>query len=129
MVVHTATEVLLIKRADHACFWQSVTGSLEWGEVAYAAALRELAEETGIHSDGLRQTGISRSYEILSQWRKRYPPNTQRNREHLFFCHVEQKPDIILDLDEHTEFVWLEFEQAEAKVFSWSNRLAISSLR
>lgn len=129
VVVHTANEALLIKRKDHTHFWQSVTGSLEWGEAAYPAALRELAEETGIHADSLRHTGIVRSYEILSQWRGRYPPNTLRNREHLFFYRLDQKPKIVLDTNEHTEFEWLDFARAETKVFSWSNRLAISSLR
>ena len=32
VVVHTPEEVLVLKRADHDCFWQSVTGSLEWNE-------------------------------------------------------------------------------------------------
>lgn len=128
MVVHTATEALLIKRVDHANFWQSVTGSLEWGEAAYPAALRELTEETGIHADRLRQTGITRSYAILNEWQKRYPPNTLRNREHVLFCSLDSKPQIVLDPNEHTDFIWLEFAQAANQVFSWSNRLAISSL-
>lgn len=129
MVVHTATEVLLIKRSDHANFWQSVTGSLEWGEAVYAAAVRELAEETGIKKQNLRTTGIVRSYAILDEWQKRYPPNTYRNREHVFFCGLAAKPDIVLDPLEHSDFVWLDFAQATERVFSWSNRLAIASLQ
>jgi len=128
VVVHTASEVLLIKRSDHANFWQSVTGSLEWGEQAYPAALRELAEETGIHVTRLRQTGITRSYAILDEWLTRYSPTTERNREHVFYCLLDHKPEVTLDPSEHTEYVWLEFAEAAQQVFSWSNRLAISAL-
>ncbi len=42
-------EVLLIERADRPDFWQSVTGSLdEANESLESAAIREVAEETGI---------------------------------------------------------------------------------
>jgi len=128
VVVHTATHAMLIKRTDHANFWQSVTGSLEWGEKPESAALRELHEETGIHVNVLRSTGITRSYAIFEQWKKRYPPGSERNREHLFYCYCEQQPEIQLDPSEHTDLMWLDFQQAQAKVFSWSNRLAIQSL-
>ena len=40
VVVHTVDEVLLIKRADHDCFWQSVTGSIEHGEQPEKTAVR-----------------------------------------------------------------------------------------
>ena len=43
-----AGHVLLLERADREGFWQSVTGSLEDGETPVQAALREVAEETGI---------------------------------------------------------------------------------
>ncbi len=47
VVVHTADQVLLLERVRPAGFWQSVTGSLEAGETASQAAIRELGEETG----------------------------------------------------------------------------------
>jgi len=128
VVVHTATHVMLIKRTDHADFWQSVTGALEWGEMPETAAVRELYEETSLKVDSLRSTGITRSYAILDEWKKRYPPNVRRNREHLFYCFLEHQPEIKLDPSEHNDVVWLNFQQAQAKVFSWSNRLAIQAL-
>ena len=50
VVVYTRTgKVLLLRRADHPEFWQSVTGSMEWGDEQPAeTAVRELREETGI---------------------------------------------------------------------------------
>ena len=41
-------EFLLLRRSEPAGFWQSVTGSLEAGEGARLAAVRELREETGL---------------------------------------------------------------------------------
>ena len=52
-----AGHVLLLERADRAGFWQSVTGSLEDGETPVQAALREVAEETGITITNLRYFG------------------------------------------------------------------------
>ena len=129
VVVHTATKALLIKRTDHDNFWQSVTGSLEWGEQAYPAATRELGEETNIHTNELRDTGIVRTYAILKEWQARYAPNTYRNKEHVFYCFLEQQPEITLNPDEHSEYQWLDFDSAAKKVFSWSNRIAILALK
>jgi 8-oxo-dGTP pyrophosphatase MutT (NUDIX family) len=47
-------EILLIRRAPHRIFpglWQCVTGGIEAGERVPAAAMREVAEETGLGPD------------------------------------------------------------------------------
>jgi 8-oxo-dGTP diphosphatase len=47
-------EILLIRRAAHRIFpglWQCVTGGIEAGERVPAAAMREVAEETGLGPD------------------------------------------------------------------------------
>lgn len=129
VVVHTATDVLLIKRVDHNNFWQSITGSLEWGETTVDAAARELAEETGINNVTLRNTGIRRSYEIIADWKPRYHPDITRNHESLFYCSLNESCDITLNLEEHSEYQWLPYEEAKKQVYSWSNRLAIESLQ
>jgi dATP pyrophosphohydrolase len=49
VVIHTPTlEILLLERADHPGWWQSVTGSLEQDETPTQAARREVEEETGL---------------------------------------------------------------------------------
>ena len=80
VVVHTDDAILIIKRADHECFWQSVTGSLEWGEQAEDTAKRELAEETGITGYPICSTGIRRTYDILEGWQYKFAPGTTRNQ-------------------------------------------------
>ena len=48
VVIHTPSlEVLLLERASHAGYWQSVTGSQEADETLIDTARREVAEETG----------------------------------------------------------------------------------
>ena len=128
VVVHTDDEVLLIKRADHECFWQSVTGSLEWNELKETTAKRELAEETGITEYPVHFAGIRRGYEILEQWRYKFPPGVTRNYENLFFCKLPNRVDIVLDENEHTEYVWLSYDEAIEKAWSWTNKLAIMML-
>ena len=128
VLVYTADEILVLKRADHDCFWQSVTGSLEWKEDKHQTAERELKEETGIVGYPLRFTGVRRSYEILEQWRYKFPPGVKRNFENLFFCELPMRVDITIDPKEHTDFEWLPYEQAIEKVYSWTNKLAIQML-
>lgn len=129
VVVHTHDEVLLIKRADHDCFWQSVTGSIEHGEQPKQTAVRELYEETGIKVSTLRETGIRRSYDILPQWRHKFPPGVTRNAENLFFCPLDEKAEITLDSREHTEFQWVNFSTGIEQAWSWTNKLAIMQLK
>lgn len=129
VVVHTDSHVLLMKRADHESFWQSITGSLEWGETPYSAALRELSEETGITVESLRITGVARTYEIIPQWRHRYASGIMRNREHLFYCKLPEQVSVALQPDEHLEYCWLPIEEAIEKAWSWTNKLAIMALK
>ena len=49
VVIHTpALDILLLERAAHPGFWQSVTGSHEGDESLIETAHREVQEETGI---------------------------------------------------------------------------------
>lgn len=123
--------VLLIERADFPDHWQSVTGSREPGEPLPATATRELVEETGI--DAARYGGVvdwqlSHDYEIYPQWRHRYRPGTTHNTEHVFGLQVPEPLPVALAPREHRSSVWLPWQEAAAKVFSWTNRDAILAL-
>jgi len=123
--------VLLIERADAAGYWQSVTGSQEPGETLRETANRELLEETGIDAaayGGLADWQLSNVYEIYPRWRDRYAPGTTHNTEHVFALEVPEPITVRLDPREHRALVWLPWEEAAAKCFSWSNRDAIRLL-
>ena len=121
-------KVLLIERADAASYWQSVTGSQEPGETLRETATRELREETGIDAEaygGLDDWKLSNVYKIYPRWRHRYAPGTTHNTEHVFALEVPESVSVRLDPREHRSYVWLPWEEAAAKCFSWSNRDAI----
>ena len=130
-VIYTpALEVLLLERASHADYWQSVTGSLEEGETPIETACREVAEETGIVAlpEAFRDWRIINTFEIFAEWRHRYAPGVTHNTEHVFSLELPQKPLLRLSPREHQNFMWLPWREAAAKCFSWSNREAILRL-
>lgn len=132
VVVYTETgKVLLLRRADHEDFWQSVTGSMGWDETdPRQTAIRELKEETGIDAgDALVDLNLSHQYEIFPQWRHRYAPGTTENTEHAFALKLSGVVDVCLNPDEHVESVWLSFADVDDKIRSWTNRKVIDHLK
>ena len=129
VVIHTvAGEFLLIERAAHAGYWQSVTGSLEATDADLATtARREVFEETGIPPElgNLTDWRLSNRYEIFPEWRHRYAPGVTTNTEHLFSLCLPGRTDIRLAENEHRAAIWLAADDAAARCFSWSNRDAI----
>ena len=131
VVIHTpALDVLLLERALHAGYWQSVTGSQETGETLIETARREVAEETGITAplEAFRDWQVTNTFEIFAEWRFRYAPGVTHNTEHVFSLELPQRQPVRLAPDEHLAQVWLPWREAAAKCFSWSNRDAILML-
>lgn len=131
VVLHSpALEVLLIERARHPGFWQSVTGSVEPGEALAETARREVQEETGIvlAPGTLRDWDHHISFEIFPQWRDRYAPGVTHNTEHWFSAQIARDIPVCLAPEEHRAFRWLPWSEAAEACFSWSNRDAILQL-
>jgi dATP pyrophosphohydrolase len=131
VVIHTsALEVLLLERADHPGFWQSVTGSQDEGETLAGTAAREVGEETGIDASRftMKDWQVENVYEIYAEWRHRYAPGVTRNTEHVFSLEVPAGEPVRVAPREHLASLWLPWQGAAAKVFSWSNRQAILML-
>lgn len=131
VVIHTpALDVLLLERAAHPGFWQSVTGSREGDETLFATACREVLEETGI--DTARHPPvdwqITNTFEIFAEWRQRYAPGVTRNTEHVFGLQLPEAYAVTVAPDEHRDWLWLPWREAAARCFSWSNRDAIMML-
>lgn len=131
VLIHSpALDVLLLERAGGNGLWQSVTGSREDDESLATTALREVAEETGIQAspDVLVDWQLSNRFMILPRWRGRYAPGVTHNTEHVFSLCVPAPIPVRLADDEHTAALWLPWQTAAAKVFSWTNRDAIRLL-
>jgi dATP pyrophosphohydrolase len=131
VVIYTPRlDVLLLERADHPGFWQSVTGSLHEGESLEQTARREVGEETGIEAPAgaLEAWNLQNVYEIYPVWRHRYAPGVTHNTEHVFGLRVPDRVPVRLAPREHLASAWLPWRQAADRVFSWSNRKAILTL-
>jgi dATP pyrophosphohydrolase len=129
IVVHTPRQVLLLKRKKApAGVWQSVTGALEWDELPAQAAVRELYEETGIRTGPIRETGISKRFEIVPESRHRYAPGIRENLEHVYSLYLESPCEVRLDPEEHEEFQWVNLSDVAAMVWSWTDRQAIEAV-
>ena len=153
VVVHTPRlECLLLERVTPRGFWQSVTGTLRWGEELTAAAVREMREETGLVciapapaaagvsaplAEGvhrrqpplLMRTNVSNRFPILPEWRHRYASGVTENLEHLLYLEVPETCEVTLNADEHVAYRWMDLEEAIRKVASWTNREALERLR
>ncbi|MCW5622927.1 MAG: dihydroneopterin triphosphate diphosphatase [Burkholderiales bacterium] len=131
VVIHTPRlYVLLLERADHPGYWQSVTGSQAEGESLQQTAVREVFEETGLdaRAHGLRDWDLQNEYEIFPEWRWRYAPGVTHNLEHVFGLCVPEPQQVRLTPREHLAFEWLPWEDAANRCFSWSNAAAIRKL-
>ena len=128
VLIHTPQlDVLLLERAAHPGYWQSVTGSQEDGESLTQTAVREVAEETGIdaRADALEDWQIVNRFRIFDEWRHRYPAGVTHNSEHVFGLVVPQGTAVRVAPQEHLAYRWLPWREAAAQCFSWSNRDAI----
>jgi dATP pyrophosphohydrolase len=122
-------EYLLLERRRPPGFWQSVTGSLEWGEAADAAARREVVEETGITQGVLVNLQWTQVYEIMPAFGKRYAPGITRNLEHAFSLRLPRRAPVRMSDSEHVQYRWAPALEALETVSSSTNRNVIAELR
>jgi len=131
VVIHPPDlQVLLLERADHPGFWQSVTGSQNKGETLPQTAAREVAEETGLDVGAFEFTdwNMRNEYEIYPEWRWRYAPGVTRNVEHVFGLRLPGPLQVKVSPGEHLGYLWMPLDQAAGKVFSWSNAQVLRAL-
>ena len=130
IVIYTeGGEFLLLERRRPPGYWQSVTGSLEWGEFADAAARREVIEETGITQGLLINLQWTQVYEISPAFGKVYAPGITQNLEHAFSLRLQNRVPIVLSDAEHVQLRWLSAADAVQTASSSTNRAVIAELR
>jgi dihydroneopterin triphosphate diphosphatase len=132
VVIHTPDlQVLLLERADHPGFWQSVTGSKDSpAEALEQTCRREVMEETGLDAADYRLVDLhlTNRYEIFLHWRHRYADGVTHNTEHVFALEVPAPLPVTIAPREHLRFEWLPWQQAAPRCFSWSNVQAIEEV-
>jgi dATP pyrophosphohydrolase len=126
LVATLAGEVLMMERSRPHGFWQSVTGSLHWGESAREAAIRELREETGLQAgDRLVDLHAGVRFPIVPPWRARYAPTERFNHEYWFLLELGSRRTIRLNPKEHRQCRWMQADNAARRATSWTNRKII----
>lgn len=131
VVIYTADlQVLLLERADHPGYWQSVTGSQNPGETLRETVLREVEEETGLLAEQheLHDCKQQNIYEIYPEWRHRYAPGVNTNIEHVWRLKLAVPVPIKLAQREHLRHAWHPYKDAAQRCFSPSNAAAILQL-
>ena len=70
---------------------------------------------------------LQTQYEIFPEWRWRYAPGVTHNTEHVFGLMLPA-PCALVAPREHLSFLWLPWQEAAQRCFSWSNAAAIRRL-
>ena len=112
-------EVLLLKRTQSLVGeWCQVPGSIEEGETAWQAALRELDEETGLRPSTLYSADICEQFYEADRDAITIAP--------VFVAFIESAATVVLN-HEHSEYRWVGFDEAiemvafggQRRVLSW----------
>ncbi|MFA6338916.1 MAG: NUDIX hydrolase [Candidatus Paceibacterota bacterium] len=83
--------------------WCAPGGKAKKGENEWVAIIRELQEETGFEADPVQINFFKVVYVRYPEYEFVY---------HMFHLELEQKPKIIIDPREHTEYVWVTPQEA-----------------
>lgn len=132
VVIYTPDlQILMLERAKHPGYWQSVTGSREDDESFMQTAIREVREETGLEvmPAQLRAWPGENVYTIMPEWKHRFAPDVTHNRERVFSLCLPAPCEIRIAPDEHRAWRWQACDDAAAACFSASNREAILALK
>lgn len=117
----------VLRRSDSE-YWQFIAGGGEDQETPLEAACREIFEEGGIKGENIIQL-TSMCYVQVDIFRKRHlyswPKDMYVVPEYAFG--FECNEDIVLS-HEHTECLWLTYEEARSKCKWDSNRTALYEL-
>ena len=119
----------IFRRSDSVeVFWQAISGGGEDAETPLEAAKREAWEEARIPpNDAFTRLNSQASIRVENlERRKQWGENVLVIPEYCFA--VEVDPSIVQLSEEHTEYKWLNFPEAEALLKWDSNKTALWEL-
>jgi tRNA nucleotidyltransferase (CCA-adding enzyme) len=109
---------LLLKRKLHWTGWEFPKGGIEKNETPFQAVIRELKEEAGQKAVKITNCNFSGRY----KYEKKYADRKGLiGQEFLLFSAELKNKKIKLDRKEHSDYKWLEFNQA-IKLLTWKNQ-------
>ncbi len=123
-------EFAIFQRADNELFWQGICGGVEAGESLEEGARREIFEEAGIKEDLPLYSLDSRS----SLPAKLFSPETQARWGKdivvipMYFFAMPYDGGIRLS-EEHTDYRWLPYREAEELVYFHDQKTALWELK
>lgn len=109
--VNDDIEFLLLKRSENEKYpgvWQMVTGSVDENEKAYATALREIKEETGLELT---------NFWVVPNVNSFYSPERDSVVMVPVFAGLANQ-DIVKISDEHSDYKWVKRNEAK-KLLAW----------
>jgi 8-oxo-dGTP pyrophosphatase MutT (NUDIX family) len=116
-------EYLVLRRVPRlGGFWQGVTGAIEEGEAAAAAAARELFEETGLVPRALAETGYTYSFAMEDRWRPLYAPGVEEIVEHVFVAVANEGVQEPTLSHEHDAWQWCDLDRA-LQLLKWPENI------
>ena len=117
-VKNKKVEYLILKRQKHWKGWEFTKGGIELFETRRMAVRREVKEETGLKILRIKRFNVGGIYKYKKSLEDR--PGVVGQTYHLFAVEVE-KGKTKIDRKEHSEFKWVNFEEAEKKL-TWENQ-------
>src|SRR5689334_15714127 len=116
---HDGTMFLLLRRSSAFLrgTWQMVTGSVNNGEKAYEAAIREVREETGLNVDRLYYADAVETFYMKTMDKIQFVP--------AFVAFIDSvDAEVRLSLNEHDDYEWVAYDVAlERLVFAEQKRV------
>ncbi len=115
-------EFLLLRRAAKSYMggsWQPVYGSIEAGETAWQAALRELREETGLVPDRLYQVNTVDSFYVAGSDTVYHSP--------VFAAEVPGDAEVTLNA-EHDAFDWIHVDDVAGQLLWPGQRRSLAEI-
>jgi dATP pyrophosphohydrolase len=120
-------EYLLLHRIlGRLSFWQGVTGGVEHDDDDYyAAALRELKEETGFDPLSLEMIDYSYTFPVPEHMRHIYDGPVDQITEIVFLASVAEGVEPTIDAEEHDQYRWCDFKTAMRMLYWEGNKEAL----